>query len=98
MRSSEVCLFLSASLKRCFNVDFLAGEGESPSVDAPSVEKEQTTTAPATTSTRGGQRGRAGPASRGGRYYQRGGAGKAAPREGEVEEGAARDGKRSEYW
>ncbi|KAH8102626.1 hypothetical protein BXZ70DRAFT_929264 [Cristinia sonorae] len=72
-----------------------ASRPSTPPTTAPKAEAAPTTQ-PAT---RGGQRGRGGPAARGGRYYQRGGARTNAPREGETAEGttaddAAGDGKK----
>ncbi|THH06922.1 hypothetical protein EW145_g3741 [Phellinidium pouzarii] len=69
-----------------------------PETPAPSSKTSNAqpavTAAPAT---RGGQKGRSGPASRGGRYYQRGGgaASSAARDQPEQAEDSARDGKRN---
>ena len=67
-------------------------ESEPTPSTKPKKDQSSTTEAP---STRGSQRGRGGPASRGGRYYQRGGS-KPAPRDQPAEaEESTRDSKRS---
>ncbi|KAH8120355.1 hypothetical protein DFH11DRAFT_1559708 [Phellopilus nigrolimitatus] len=69
---------------------------ESPSAPAPTTTsaKEQPTTTEVP-STRGGQKGRTGPASRGGRYYPRGGAANSGAREQPEAEESPREGKRA---
>ncbi|OBZ80047.1 Uncharacterized protein C16A3.08c [Grifola frondosa] len=62
----------------------LEEDSSRPSTPAPAPAKEAAAPTPA--ATRGSRGGRGGPASRGGRYYQRGG--KSAPREKENQEGA----------
>ncbi|KAL5495234.1 hypothetical protein ACEPAI_697 [Sanghuangporus weigelae] len=62
-----------------------------PPATSPAPEKAKTETPAA----RGGQRGRSGPASRGGRYYQRGGGAPSTPREtAEADDAPPREAKR----
>jgi plasminogen activator inhibitor 1 RNA-binding protein len=56
---------------------------------APAPKKEAAPAPAASTATRGGQKRGGGPASRGGRYYARGGANRTGPREGAEDEPAA---------